>query len=83
MTAQPDLFEAIQDARDRLSALLEAEEQKQRKLVEEQQRQNMEVLLANCLAMLKDIPTTNLSSDKRLRMRGLREQITTTLRGAA
>lgn len=73
---QPDLFDLLTTARDKLDEFLSAEKEKQSKL-------DRELLLANCLALLKDIPTTNLSHDKRLRLQGLRFQITEALRGAA
>lgn len=63
-----DLFDSLTEARDRLDAVIEAVESKQIKI-------DNELLLANCLAILKDIPTTNLSHDKRLRLQAMRKQL--------
>lgn len=67
-----DLFDTITEARDRLDAVLEAVNGRQQAI-------DNELLLANCLAILKDIPTTNLSHDKRLRLQAMRKQLSDAL----
>lgn len=70
-----DLFDTLTEARDRLDAVIEAVSERQGKV-------DTDLLLANCLALLKDIPTTNLSHDKRLRLQAMRKQIAERLAAA-
>ena len=70
-----DLFDRLQDMRERLDALAGKSARQQRKLETETLALETEILLADALSALRDIPTSNLGEGKRQRIAGVKKRI--------
>jgi hypothetical protein len=66
--AQPDLIEHMEKTIKGLERRIEEEEAKQAKLIDEQ---SLTLLLANCLAALRMLPT-NISISEQSRVKGVK-----------
>lgn len=70
-----DLFDRLQSIKERADALAGKSARQQRKLETETQALETEILLADALSALRDIPTSNLSEGKRQRIAGVKKRI--------
>lgn len=70
-----DPIDRLMAIRDRIDALLEAEQARTDKLCEELSTIDQTLLLADALAVLRAVPTRNMSEGQRAQLAGVKERI--------